>query len=122
MVKATTPAMFELETDRTPTREGPLPFSERLVVTQELLNALKDATRPGQAHLMQRALNILQCELLSPSLSLSEDQATDVVAAVAELEHEAARTAPDTAMFGSRAQMVLDLLSRAQAAVVRGTP
>ena len=72
---------------------------------------LVDATRPGQAHLMQRILTILKLELLSPNLRLSDRQVSAVMLAVAELEHEAARTAPDPALFKSRAQALVDLLS-----------
>lgn len=101
----------EVTVDRTPARIGPVPFSELLTIAQELLDALADATRPGQLHLMHRVLSILQREMLSPSLRLSEGQVAAVMAAVTELEHEAARNAPDTEMFIGRAQVIVDVLS-----------
>lgn len=39
-------------------RVGPLSFSDRVGMARELLNALKEATRPGRRHLMHRALTI----------------------------------------------------------------
>jgi hypothetical protein len=113
MMNVTFTPPFRIEEEVTPTRVGPVPSSERLQIARELLAALKDATRPGQAHLMHRVLSILQRELLNPDLPLSSGQAAAVLSAVAELEHEAARTVPDTALFSDRAQSVVDLLALA---------
>jgi hypothetical protein len=102
---------IEVTGDRTPARTGPVPFSELLTIAQKLLDAVRDATRPGQLYVMYRILSILQGEMISLSLRLSEGQVAAVMAAVTELEHEAVRSAPDTEMFIGRAQVIVDLLS-----------
>jgi predicted ATPase len=90
-----------------------VPFAERIEITRELLTALKEATRAGQTEVMHRVVGILQREMLSPSVPWSDAQAGAVMAAVAELEQEVARAAPDAALFRRRAQIVVDLLSTA---------
>jgi hypothetical protein len=111
MMNLTIVPTVEVSVDRTPPREGPAPSSELLTIARELLDAIGDATRPGQLHVMHRVLSILQREMLSPSLRLSEGQVAAVMAAVAELEHEAGRNAPDTEAFIGGAQEIVDLLS-----------
>jgi hypothetical protein len=105
------PPLSNIKRESTSARLGPVALSQRLEITRDLLDALDDATRPGQAHVMRRILNILQSEILRPSLSLSGEQVAAVMAAVTELEHEAGRAAPDAGLFGRGAQIVIDLLS-----------
>jgi hypothetical protein len=111
MINLTIVPTVEVSVDRTPPRKGAVPFSDLLTIARELLDALGDATRPGQLHVMHRVLSILQHEMLSPSLRLSEGQVAAVMAAVTELEHEAGRNAPDTEAFIGRARVIVDLLS-----------
>jgi hypothetical protein len=101
---------FELATDPAP-RDIPLPLAERVGIAGELLVVLIEATRSGQRHLMCRVLEILQGDILRPSVRLTQPQVVAVMAAVTELQHEAARAAPDIALFSARARLVIDILS-----------
>ena len=91
--------------------ETPRPYPLALDVTRELMGALEDATRPGQEHLMRKVLEILRQEVLRPGLRLGEADLAVVTLALAELEHEVARPAPDLAGFNRRAQTVMDALA-----------
>lgn len=95
-----------------PIREESVPLPGLLAIARELLDTLKDATRGGQNHVMQRVLRILHREILRPSLRLTEQQLGIVMTAVTDLEHEAVRMAPDTAIFAERAEIVVDLICR----------
>jgi len=94
--------------DPSPVRVGPIPLSDRIDTTWELSNVLKDATRSGQRHLMRRALDILQCDILRPSLPLTEPQLVVVMMALTELQHEAVRAPPDIALFCGHDTLVID--------------
>jgi hypothetical protein len=94
-------------------------FSELLTIARELLGTLKDATRAGQTHVMQRVLRLLHREILCPNLRLTEQQLGTVMTAVTDLEHEAVRMAPDAAIFNGRAQIVVDILCRYSTAGTR---
>jgi hypothetical protein len=100
----------EVSLNRNWTRERPVPSSALFNITQDLLRALKDAACREQFHMMQKVLSIFEGELLSPSLRLPEEQVAAVMAAVTQLEHEAARNTPDTDVFIGRAQVIVDLL------------
>ena len=94
-----------------PALEIPMPLSARVGIARELLVALTEATRSGQRHLMCRVLEILQGDILRPTVGLVHSQVVAVMAAVTELQHEAARAAPDIALFCARASLVIDVLS-----------
>ena len=90
-----------------------MPLSERVGIARELLGSLIDATRSGQRPVMCRVLDILQGDILRPTVRLTQPQVVAVMAAVTELQHEAARAAPDIALFCVRARLVIDILSSA---------
>jgi hypothetical protein len=94
-----------------PVSERSLPPSERIEIARELLRTLTEATRSGQRHLMLRALDILQSDIIRPTVRFTKPQVDAVMTAVTELQHEAARTAPDVALFCARARLVIDILS-----------
>jgi hypothetical protein len=94
----------------TAARDTAVPAAECLAITQELLGTLKDATRSGQYNLMQRVVSILERESRRPSLRLSESQLVALMTGLSELQHEAARVAPDMALFKGVAKVVLDIL------------
>ncbi len=96
--------------DLPPARERPVPLSVRIGIARELLIALTEATRSGQRHLMCRVLDILRGDILQPTVRLTPPQVAAVMAAVTELQHEAARAAPDIALFSARARLVIDVL------------
>ena len=99
-------------------RDNPMTLSERIGIARELLVILTDATRSGQRHVMCRVLDILQGDILRPGVRLSHPQVVAVMAAVTDLQHEAARAAPDLPLFGARARLVIDILSSIQGATV----
>jgi hypothetical protein len=82
-----------------------------LEVTCELLGALDQVTRSGQSPLMRKVLDILRREALRPDLRLGQPEVDAVMGAIQDLEHEAARLAPDPAAFNRRAQVVVAALS-----------
>ena len=82
-----------------------------LEVTCELLGALDQVTRSGQSPLMRKVLDILRREALRPDLRLGQLEVDAVMGAIQDLEHEAARLAPDPAAFNRRAQVVVAALS-----------
>ena len=82
-----------------------------LQVTCELLGALEQVTRSGQSPLMQKVLDLLRREALLPDLGLGQPEVAAVMGAIEDLEHEAARRAPDPAAFNRRAQVVVAALS-----------
>jgi hypothetical protein len=88
-----------------------MPLSERVGIARELLVSLVDATRSGQHHVMSRVLDILQHDIIRPTVRLTQPQGVAVMEAVTELQHEAARAAPDIALFCVRARLVIDILS-----------
>jgi hypothetical protein len=88
-----------------------MPLSERAGITREVLTSLTEATRSGQRHLMCRVLDILQADIIRPTVRLTQPQVAVVMAAVTELQHEAARAGPDVALFCARARIVIDILS-----------
>ena len=92
-------------------RDIPMPLSERAGITREVLTSLTEATRLRQRHLMCRVLDILQADIIRPTVRLTQPQVAAVIAAVTELQNEAARAAPDTALFCARARIVIDILS-----------
>ena len=94
--------------DPSPVRVGPIPLWDRIETAWAPSNVLKDATRSGQRHLMRRALDILQCDILRPSLPLTEPQLVVVMIALTEFQHEAERAAPDIALFCGRDTLVID--------------
>ena len=105
---------WDLAKDSPPPVSGlPMPLSERVGIARELLTVLLDATLSGQRHVMCRVLDILQGDLHRPTVRLAQPQVVAVMAAVTELQHEAARAAPDIALFCARARLVIDILSSA---------
>ena len=90
-----------------------MPLSERVGIARELLVVLTEATRSGQRHVMCRVLDIIEGDILRPTVRLTPPQGVAVSAAVTELQHEAARAAPDIALFCVRARLVIDILSNA---------
>jgi hypothetical protein len=97
--------------DPPPARERLLPLSERIEIARQVLHTLREATRAGQRHLMLRALDILQADIIRPTVRFTKPQVAAVMTAVTELQHEAARTAPDVALFCASATRVIDILS-----------
>jgi hypothetical protein len=85
--------------------------NQYLEVTCELLGALEQVTRFGQSPLMRKVLDILRREALRPDLRLEKPEVAAVMGAIEDLEHEAARLAPDSAAFNRRAQVVVAALS-----------
>jgi hypothetical protein len=110
-MKSQSQSPFDLAVDLPPARERPVPLSVRIGIARELLVVLTEATRSGQRHLMCRVLDILQVDILRPSVRLTQPHVAAVMAAVAELQHEAARAAPDIALFCARARLVIDILT-----------
>ena len=110
-MKSPSQAPSDLATDPPPRRDTPLPLSERVGVARQVLTSLTEATRSGQRHLMCRVLDILQVDIIRPTVRLTQAQVLVVMAAVTELQHEAARAAPDIALFCARARIVIDILS-----------
>ena len=110
-MKSLSQAPFDFATDPPPRRDNPMPLSERVGIARELLTSLTDATRSGQRHLMGRVLEILQGDIIRPTVRLTQPQVVAVVAAVTELQHEAARAAPDIDLFCARARLVIDILA-----------
>jgi len=106
-------SLSEAPTDPQPRRDTPMPLSERVGVARQVLTSLTEATRSGQRHLMCRVLDILQSDVIRPTVRLTPPQVVAVMAAVTELQHEAARAAPDIALFCARARVVIDILSTA---------
>jgi hypothetical protein len=82
-----------------------------LQVTCEILGALDQVTRAGQSPLMRKVLDILRREALRPDLRLAQPEVAALMGAIEDLEHEAARRAPDPAAFNRRAQVVVAALS-----------
>lgn len=60
---------------------------------------------------MCRVLDILQADIIRPTVRFTQPQVVVVMAAVTELQHGAARAAPDIALFCARARLVIDILS-----------
>jgi hypothetical protein len=112
-MKSLSQAPFDLAVDPPPVSDTPMPLSERVGIARELLGILTEATRSGQRHVMCRVLDILQGDILRPTVRLTQPQVVAVMAAVTELQHEAARAAPDIALFCARARVVIDVLSSA---------
>jgi hypothetical protein len=110
-MKSLSQVPLDLAMDSPPVSDTPMPLSERVGVARELLGILMDATRSGQRHVMGRVLDILQGDILRPTVRLTPPQVAAVMAAVTELQHEAARAAPDLALFCARARLVTDILS-----------
>ena len=110
-MKSLSQAPFDLATDAPPVSNIPMPLSERIGIARELLVSLMDATRSGQRHVMCRVLDILQGDIIRPTVRLTQPQVVAAMAAVTELQHEAARAAPDIALFCARARLVIDILS-----------
>ena len=102
---------LDVAMDSSPVSNAPMLLSERVGIARELLVALIDATRAGQRHVMCRVLDILQGDILRPTVQLTQPQVVAVMAVVTELQHEAARAAPDLALFCARARLVIDVLS-----------
>jgi hypothetical protein len=110
-MKSRDPLSFESAIDPQSARDASVSPSERIEIVRQMLTTLKGATQAGQRHLMLRALDILQGDVLRPTLQLNESQVVTVMAAVTTLQHEAARAAPDIALFCSRVALVIDILS-----------
>jgi hypothetical protein len=110
-MKSPSQAPFDLATDSPPVSDIPMPLSERVGIAGELLVVLTEATRSGQAPVMCRVLDILQGDMLRPTVRLTQPQVAAAMAAMTELQHEAARAAPDVALFCARARLVIDILS-----------
>jgi len=109
-MKSPSQSPFDLAMDPPPARERPMPLSGRMGIARELLVVLTEATRSGQRHLMCRVLDIVQGDILRPTVRLTKPQVVAVMAAVTELQHEAARPAPNIALFCARATLVIDIL------------
>ena len=111
-MKSVSQVPLDLAMDAPQSGDNQMPLAERVGVARELLLALTDATRSGQRHVMCRVVDILQGDVLRPSVRLSQPQVVAVMAAVTDLQHEAARPAPDLALFCARARLVIDILSQ----------
>jgi len=117
-MKSLSQVPLDVAMDSPSVSDNPMPLSERIGIAQELLVILIHATRSGQRHVMCRVLDILQGDILRPSVRLSQPQVVAVMAAVTDLQHEAARAAPDLPLFCARARLVIDILSSIQVATV----
>jgi len=112
-MKSESQVPLDLAMDSPPLTDNPMPLAARVGVARELLLVLTDATRSGQRHVMCRVLDILQADILRPTVRLAQPQVVAVMAAVTELQHESARAAPDLALFCARARLVIDILASA---------
>ena len=112
-MKSPSQVPLDLAKDSPAASDLPMPLSERVGIARELLAILIDATLSGQRHVMCRVLDILQGDLLRPTVRLTQPQVVAVMAAVTELQHEAGRAAPDIALFCARARLVIDILASA---------
>ena len=112
-MKSPSQVPLDLAKDSLPVSDLPMPLSQRVGIARELLAILTDATLSGQRHVMGRVLEILQGDILRPTVQLTQPQGVAVMAAVTELQHEAARAAPDVGLFCARASLVIDILSSA---------
>ena len=110
-MKSLSQVPFEPARDPPARRDTPIPLLERVGITREVLTSLTEATRSDQRHLMCRVLDILQADMIRPTVRFTQPQVVIVMAAVTELQHEAARAAPDVALFCARARLVIDILS-----------
>jgi IMP dehydrogenase/GMP reductase len=110
-MKSRSKVPFDLVTDPPARRDTLVALSVRVGMTREVLTTLTEATRAGQRHLMCRVLDILQADLVRPTVRFTQPQAVAVMAAVTELQHEAALGTPDIALFCARARLVIDILS-----------
>ena len=93
-----------------PTREERRPSRERLWAVRELLGALDETAVPTRDQLMQQVLEVLQADVLRPTLRLRQRQLDTVMTTLAELAHETTRATPDVGLFCRRAQIVVDIL------------
>jgi hypothetical protein len=112
-MKSLSQAPIDLAMDSPTVSDTPMPLSERVGIARELLVSLIDATRSGQRPVMCRVLDILQGDILRPTVRLTQPEVAAVMAVVTELQQEAARAAPDIALFCARARVVIDILSSA---------
>jgi hypothetical protein len=83
---------------------------ERFEIAAELLEALDEATRAGQGHLMRRILDVIREEILWLGPWLTGPRRAMVTATMTDLDHEVARLLPDPQEFRSRTSDILKLL------------
>lgn len=78
-----------------------------------MLTRLVDVTLGGQHYLMSKVLPLLRREALDPSARFRPQHPNLIMRSLDELEHEAARVAPDPGAFGRKAQILVDVFALA---------
>lgn len=90
-----------------------VPRSVRLDLLRGMLTRLLDVPPGGQHYLMDKVLPLLRREALDPGAHFQPIQCDLIMRSLAELEHEAARIAPDPGMFDRKAQILVDVFALA---------
>jgi len=96
-----------------PAARAPLARSARLDLLRGMLNRLVDVTPAGQQYLMAKVLPLLRREALDPSAHFQPKHCELIMRALDELEHEAARVAPDPGVFDRKARILVDVFALA---------
>lgn len=96
-----------------PSALAPLTRSVRIDLLRGMLSRLDDVTPAGQQYLMAKVLPLLRREALDPSAHFQPNHCELIMRALEELEHEAARLAPDPGLFDRKAQILVDVFALA---------
>jgi hypothetical protein len=106
---------YRIEPELTPSLVAAILASrrERVGLMREMLGAIEDATPGGQRYLMTKLLTLFRHEALDPGARFGARERDVVNRALSDLEHEAARMAPDASAYDRRAQILLDLFALA---------
>jgi hypothetical protein len=89
----------------------PLAPEARLDLLRGMLCQLEDATLAGQHYLMEKVLPLLRRVARDSSQRLRPGELDVVYRSLEDLEHEAARLAPDPSTFGQKAQILVDVFA-----------
>lgn len=76
-----------------------------------MLMQLQQVTPAGLHYLMGKVLPLLRQEALDPTWQCRPGDVDVIARSLNELEHEAARVAPDPSTFGYTAQRLVDVLA-----------
>jgi hypothetical protein len=87
--------------------------SARLELLRGMLTRLLDVPPGGQHYLMDKVLPLLRREALDPGAHFQPNHCDLIMRSLDELEHEAARIAPDPDVFDRKAQILVDVLALA---------
>jgi hypothetical protein len=89
----------------------PLAPDARLDLLRGMLCRLEDATSAGRHYLMDKVLPLLRREALDRNTTFRPGDLEIINRSLADLEHEAARVAPDPTSFGQKAQILVDVFA-----------